>query len=369
MNNRNTLLDGLRGLLSLIVMLNHSFLVVAIPSYADVWGQNYFAYFDLSSKIQQIMMILGNGGAAVSMFFVLSGFVLNYSLGEISWNPKSYIYFLFKRLLRLYPAFFFTITLISIFRWLGFDYRQFPHASTWYHWWMNFKLDGLEYFLNTIFVHINLGGVTWTLRVIVIFSFLAPMFYWLSQKLPAIANLIFVAALIYLSFGVLNIPGFRDLRYMYMFYLGLIIPQLKTVFERIPKQIIYFTFPFLIYYLLTVRYQKNEYLGGVYESLICFVLLGLINYQPQIKLFNVLNNSFLQFLGKTSYSVYLIHFSVLYTLARILFQFFPYLNYRGNFLVTHIFLLITSALVTIPVSEFVYKYIEQPPLRLLKKDK
>jgi peptidoglycan/LPS O-acetylase OafA/YrhL len=152
MNNRNTLLDGLRGLLSLIVMLNHSFLVVAIPSYADVWGQNYFAYFDFSSKIQQIMMILGNGGAAVSMFFVLSGFVLNYSLGKISWNPKSYIYFLFKRLLRLYPAFFFTITLISIFRWLGFDYRQFPHASTWYHWWMNFKLDGLEYFLNTIFL-------------------------------------------------------------------------------------------------------------------------------------------------------------------------------------------------------------------------
>ena len=64
--NRITKLDGLRGLLSLIVALNHSFLVVAIPAFANVWHQNYLDFYSFQSKVQQLFMILGNGGVARS---------------------------------------------------------------------------------------------------------------------------------------------------------------------------------------------------------------------------------------------------------------------------------------------------------------
>ncbi len=366
-SKRITNLDGIRGLLSLVVVLNHSFLVVAIPSYANVWGQDYLNYIDLPSKIQQIMMILGNGGTAVSMFFVMSGYVLNYSLGKFNWGIANYFGFLYKRLLRLYPAFFFTIFLISAARWLGFDYRTFPHASTWYHWWMNFNLDLKEFFLNTIFVNINLGGVTWTLRVIVLVSFLAPFLYYLSKKLNAWQNFLFVILLTYLSFNLLNLPNFRDFRYLYMFYLGLVIPQFENFFSSFPKWLIYLSLPVFIYTMFTIRYQTNEYIGGVYESYISWLILGLTIYQSNLKIFTFLTQPWLLFIGKISYSLYLIHFTILYTLARIIFQFLPQINYSQYYLATHFFLLVVSAIVTIPLSWLVYNYIEKLPDRLSSK--
>ncbi len=365
--NRITNLDGIRGLLSLIVVLNHSFLVVTIPAYANVWGQNYLKFVDWPAKVQQIMMILGNGGTAVSMFFVMSGYVLNFSLSKYSWGISNYFKFLYKRFIRLYPAFFFTILLISTARWLGFDYQTFPHASSWYHWWMNFDLNLKEFFLNTIFININLGGVTWTLRVIVLVSFFAPLLYFLSKKLSSWQNILFAILLTYLSFNLLNLNNFRDFRYLYMFYLGLIIPQLENFFKSIPVWFTYLSLPLLVFTMLAIRYQTNEYQGGVFESFISWFILGLVIYQSNIKIFSFLSRPWLLFIGKISYSLYLIHFSVLYTLGRVLFQFFPQINYSNHYLATHFFLLVSSAAITIPLSWLVYNYVERLPEKISAK--
>ena len=364
-------LDGLRGLLSLVVALNHSFLVVAIPYFANVWGQNYFQFFSLESKIQQILMILGNGGAAVSTFFVLSGFVLSQSFNNYAWSPKTYFVYLLKRISRLYPAYLFTISLIALFTSLGFQYRVFPHASSWYLWWMNFNLDWSEFFKNTIFVHITLGGVTWTLRVIFIVSLFIPLLYLLSQKLTKGINLALVVLLIYLSFNQLNINGFRDFRYIYMFYAGLILPKFSEYFTKISDGLSLLLVPVLSLSLFVVRYQTDEYIGGVFETICAFVLLGIIIYKPAFTLFSFLENKFFLYLGKISYSLYLVHFSVLYCIARIMFQFLPTINYENHYLLTHTILFLLSFLATIPISEFVNKYIENPPVvavnNLLKK--
>lgn len=359
--NRVSLLDGVRGLLSLVVVFNHSFLVVAIPSYANVWGQNYLSFTDISAKIQQLFMIIGNGGTAVSMFFVLSGFVLNFSLKNFQWQAVNYLHFLKKRLLRLYPAFVFTIILISIGRWLGFDYRVFPYASSWYLWWMNFNLDVKEFLKNLFFININLGGVTWTLRVIMIFSFFAPLFHYISKKLSKAQNLAFVFLLTYLSFNLLNIHNFRDLRYFYMFYLGLIIPQFEIFFKKITNRLFNLLIIPALVLIFTIRYQTNEYFGGVIESYVSWFILGVIIYKQNLPTLQFLNSKWLQFLGSISYSLYLIHFSVLYTIARILFQYFPSIDFGSHYLATHIFLLFSSAIVTIPTSYFVHKYIENLP--------
>ncbi len=347
--------------MAIIVALNHSFLVVAIPSFANVWGQNYFLYQNLQSKVQQLLMLLGNGGAAVSLFFVLSGFVLSQSFKNYTWSPRGYFVYLIKRIIRLYPVYLFTISLIAIFTKIGFEYRTFPHASTWYHWWMNFNLDWVEFLKNTLFIHINLGGVTWTLRVIFIVSFFMPLLYLLSTKATALVNLCFAFALIYLSFHQLNIPGFRDLRYLYMFYFGLILPMYEEYFKKIPFYIFYSLLPFLLICLLVVRYQTDEYIGGVFETVASWIIFGFVVYQPTIKVFRFLENKFFLFLGRISYGLYLVHFSVLYCLARIMFQYFPQINYSQHYLATHLVLLIISLLITIPISIFVHQYVETPP--------
>lgn len=366
-NNRITKLDGVRGLLSVIVALNHSYLVLAIPGFANVWGQNPFSFHDLQSKLQYFFMLLGNGGAAVTLFFLLSGFVISLSMDKFQFSLSNYFIFLLKRIVRLYPVYLFIVTVISIFVWLGIDYRTFAGASTWYHWWMNFKLDFAEYIRNALFIHINLGGVTWTLRVILLVTPTMPFLYFISKKLNWFYSLLVAYVLIYASFSYLNFPNFRDFRYLFMFFLGLILPKFQKLFSQFPPKLFYLINPVLFFYFFAIRYLTDEYRGGVYESIASFIMLGIILYQPKIKIFDFLDNKFFVYLGRISYSLYLVHFSILYILARIMFILLPAFDYANNYLLVHTLLFIVSLGITIPVSHFLNKYIEIPPVTFMNR--
>lgn len=350
----------------MIVALNHSFLVLAIPGYANVWGQNYFQFFDLQSKVQQFLMILGNGGAAVSLFFVMSGFVISLSMEKFVFTFKNYLLYLLKRIFRLYPVYLFIVTSITLAVWMGFDYRTFTPASTWYHWWMNFRLDLVEYIKNALFIHINLGGVTWTLRVIVLATPILPFMYLITKKLNNFQTIIAWLLLIYLSYNQLNIDGFRDFRYLHMFFLGLILPKFTSQFSKIKPTFFIFSLPILLTLLFTIRYQTDEYFGGIIESVICFAIMGVILYQPKVKVFDFLDNSFFVYLGRISYSLYLVHFSILYALARVLLQFMPNLPYQEYYLFFHTVLFFISTALSIPVSHILNRYVETPPVTYLK---
>ncbi|HEX8932132.1 MAG TPA: acyltransferase family protein, partial [Patescibacteria group bacterium] len=283
-NQRISKLDGLRGLLSLVVTLNHSFLVLAIPAFANVWGQNVLEFHDWQSKIQQIMMILGNGGAAVTLFFILSGFVMGLSLNKFSKiGLLDTINFYIKRIIRLYPVYLFLVVVTAIYMWTIFVYKVYPSASTWYTWWMNFQMTVNEFFLNVFFIHTYLGGVTWTLRVILIASIIFPIFYLINRRTSKLVDLLLVILLIVLDFTIFNIPNFRDLRYLFMFYSGLIIAKFSKFFNSIPGWLIYVTSPFVIFLLLDIRYMTGEYTGGVVENIICWFIIGLLAYGQELR--------------------------------------------------------------------------------------
>lgn len=361
---RITKLDGLRGILSIIVALNHSFLVLVIPAFGNVWKQNYLELHDIQSKIQQIFMLIGNGGAAVTLFFILSGLVLGQSLGRIEFSGKGLLAFYTKRLLRLYPVYIFVILLIALYMKLGFTYQEFPHASLWYIWWLNFDMTLKEFFYNLFFIHTYLGGVTWTLRVIIIASFIFPAFYLITKKTNWIIDVLITGLLVYLAFTIFDIPDFRDLRYLYMFFLGLILPKFKDFFSTIPGWLIGISAPFAVLALLAVRYATDEYIGGFYESLISWMFIGLIVYSAKTKIFDFLNHNWLLFFGKISYSLYLIHFSILYILARIMFLTLPGLPYADNYVAIHSILFLISLAIATGVSMVVYQYVEIPSIKL-----
>jgi len=364
--NRFTKLDGLRGLLALIVCLNHSFMVVAIPTFANVWQQNPLIFNGLQSKIQQLFMLLGNGGAAVTLFFLLSGLVLGQSLSRINMNIRGLFGFLVKRIIRLYPVYLVIVFLTALYMKFGFVYETFPCSSAWFNWWMNFQMTFKEFFLNFFFIHTYLGGVTWTLRVILIMSFVFPMFFLINKKTTWWMDILITALLIYLSFTLLNIDGFRDLRYIYMFYLGLIIPKFKDLFSKIPNSLVAISLPFLVLLLLGFRYLTNEYKGGVIESLVSFIIIGLAAYGSKVTVLDILEGKILHFFGKISYSLYLIHFSVLYVLGRLMFQNFPQLPYQNQYLSIHIILFVLSTVIATGISYLVYKFVEMPSQTLAK---
>ena len=363
---RYTKLDGLRGLLSIIVALNHSFLVIAIPAFADVWGQNVFQFTDWQSKFQQIFMILGNGGAAVTLFFIMSGFVLGLSFSKVTYSPVGLINYLIKRIIRLYPVYIFLVILTAIYMKTSFAYTIFPQASSWYSWWMNFSMTFKEFIYNLLFIHAYTGGVTWTLRVILIASVIFPIFYLISKKTSWWMDILITIFLVIISFNILNLPNFRDLRYLYMFYSGLSLIKFSEFFKMIPSWVIYLCLPFALFILMDVRYMTDEYYGGVIEMIISWNILGLLAFNEKAKLLNIFNTKVLKFFGRISYSLYLIHFSVLYLLARAMFV---YLNlpFKQYYLLTHTLLFIISLVIATGVSIVVYNYIERPTLALSSK--
>ncbi|KKT40427.1 hypothetical protein A3K29_03440 [Candidatus Collierbacteria bacterium RIFOXYB2_FULL_46_14] len=359
-NGRLTKLDGLRGILSLIVALNHSFLVVAIPAYANVWGQNYLTFTNLQAKLQQLFMLIGNGGAAVTMFFILSGLVLGQSMSRVNLTVRGFLGFYLKRLLRLYPVYVVVILITAIYMRTGFQYQTFPFASAWYLWWMNFQMTVKEFLYNLFFIHTYLGGVTWTLRVILIASFVMPALYQLSKTTSRLTNLILSLLLVLASFAIFNISGFRDLRYLYMFYLGLILPRYKGFFTAIPGWLIHSSAPFVLISLLSVRHVTDEYLGGLIESVVAWFAIGTIVFGIQTKMFDFFNNKVLLFFGRISYSLYLVHFTVLYILARVMFNVYPNLPYGSAYFIIHVSLFILSLSIATLISLLVYRYVEIP---------
>ena len=364
--NRFTKLDGLRGLLALIVCLNHSFMVVVIPTFASVWQQNPLIFHGIQSKIQQLFMLLGNGGAAVTLFFLLSGLVLGQSLSNVQMNFKGIVGFLAKRIIRLYPVYLLILFMTALYMKYGFTHETFPFSSSWFNWWMNFQMTLKEFILNFFFIHAYVGGVTWTLRVILIVSLIFPVFFLLNKKTTWWMDTLISALLVYLSFTLLNIEGFRDLRYLYMFYLGLMIPKFKTFFSGIPNWTATLVFPFAVLLLLGYRYLTNEYEGGVVESIVSFFIIGVAAYGSKVSVLNFLDTKVLKFFGRISYSLYLIHFSVLYLLGKLMFQNLPNLPYQNQYLLIHIILFVLSTLIATGVSLLVYKFIELPSHSLAK---
>lgn len=357
---RFTKLDGLRGILALIVCLNHSFMVVVIPAFATVWQQNPLFFHDIQAKLQQFFMLLGNGGAAVTLFFLLSGLVLGQSLSKLQMNFRNIVGFLVKRIIRLYPVYVFILILTAIYMKTGFVYQTFPFSSAWFNWWMNFQMTLKEFILNFFFIHAYVGGVTWTLRVILITSFIFPVFFLLNKKTSWWQDILIWGLLIYLSFTVLNIPNFRDLRYLHMFYLGLMVPKFETMFSKAPNWLVALILPFATLVLLGFRYLTEEYLGGVVESIISFFIIGIAAYGNKVSILNFLDRKVMQFFGKISYSLYLIHFSVLYLLGRLMFLYLPNLPYTSNYLLIHICLFTISTVIATLLSVFVYRFIEMP---------
>ena len=132
----------------------------------------------------------------------------------------------------------------------------------------------------------------------------------------------------------------------------------------IPSWIIYSLVPFSLILLLAIRYTTDEYFGGLVESIISWFIIGIIVYNGKTKIFDFLNQKTFLFFGKISYSLYLVHFTVLYILARLMFSWLPNLPYSGSYLPIHMALFVLSLFIATLVSLFVHHYIEIPSLQM-----
>lgn len=266
--------------------------------------------------------------SGVSIFFVLSGFLITYKYYQSSsislkWLKNYYI----SRFARIYPLFF-LVTVMSL---------------------IVLKSSPLEWFLSLSFLKgffsqykFIIISQTWTLTVEMVFYFLAPfIFILVKRRVSLVLQFIFIfffGMLITTGGQIDNLQNFISSHlflFIYTFFgrcfeflIGILLALLVL---KKPLILPGNTFTYIgllgvvLGIMLVSSYQTPLYRYGIFSSqgllvynfvlpvLIAFFFLGLIAEKTLVSFF--LSNPLMQILGKSSYAFYLIHLGVLANLV------------------------------------------------------
>jgi len=342
-------LDGVRGLAILFVLIFH-LLFMAIP-------------------ISNMSMFWLNAGRflmhGVTLFFVLSGFLIG-SILLHNKNSKNYFKaFYIKRIGRILPIYYLLILGFYIFKYLLFpDYEGSELNSGIPDW--TYPFFAQSFFIPQNGLGPGVMSVSWSLCVEEQFYLFAPLFIFLfdSNKLIILC----LSGILLSLFSRMLLPGLENLG-----ILALITSRADSLFMGILLAIVYrnkallqkfktnqnSVFVFLAILTAGLLLQFLGFAMGVFQLtwialfFAILLLIPLANDNSLISRF--FNNNFLKIFGKYSYGIYLYHMPISYFLI--------YFNgLYGISLDTIIKVLIFNSLsiaVILMVSYFSYEYFEK----------
>jgi len=309
-------LDELRGIAAFSVVIFHYF-------------TNYDQHYNHSFTVPDF---LSYGYLGVPLFFIISGFVIFMTVSKINSLPK----FIISRFSRLYPVYWVAATLTFL-------------------WTLNFGpsdriVSTQSYFINLLMIQEYLSiphvdRVYWTLTIELAF------YFWISvllitKQLTRINYFLIAAVLAAIFYDQVPviIRQLLLLKYISFFAAGICFYNINKKQNTIFTNII----------LLLVSIHIIKY----YPLVECFILFSALAYfyyccTKEVKT----TNKILVYLGTISYSLYLIHQNIGYSLIK--------LGYTYNIeplltiFLTIIFSLILASLLT--------HLIEKPTAKLCKK--
>lgn len=354
MLKRNLALDGLRGYAALAVVIYHSIL------YFDPTLINRILYqpihlisgsYDIAAKI---ILALFNGETAVILFFILSGAVLFESLN--TQHPQNLLStitkFSIRRIIRIYPALIFCLILFfATFKLLNFFWPAIYHTFADKLFWEN-----------ALLYDTSMHGASWTLKIeILAIPFILLGFY--AHKLLGIAGLLLF--LVYSVFAIKHREFVFNLftlhACLFYFAFGLLIPtktarQFFSMFRKndwLP----------LLLMLLFIRHvlPHKSALATLLQGGFAFLLVGIVYHRRSLSFNTFLETPFSTYLGKISYSFYLLNVIFLDMICQLL-RLHPLAgtHYLEFGLLAGLFI----TLLTIPLAHFSEKYIERPSVKV-----
>lgn len=277
---RLTSLDAIRGIASLVVVFCH-------------------LRFFISYKTDNfIVNLVTNGDAAVILFFMLSGYVLSRQ------HYHSYSNFIWRRFCRIYLPFFVAVTL-AIFISVPDGPYSIPE-----HYLMTGTIKG-----------VNLNVVIWSLVYEMRISLIFPLLVLLCRntRIASLTAFLLVIStartLVYLNhLSPFSEPYFWVtwiwmLRVIPYFIVGILLEKhahlISKRLKKLPQWVI--IFPLLGLFISHNGY--NSIRGDlIYITACSLIIICSINFN---KISGFLDKGLFQWLGKVSYSLYLIHFPIL----------------------------------------------------------
>jgi peptidoglycan/LPS O-acetylase OafA/YrhL len=358
-------IQSIRGLAALAVALHHGLIWLVIGGHHEIWNTPIGRTGGGAAGIVRLLLSVCNGSAAVTVFFVLSGFVLALSLQKAPLDLPACAAFWVRRFFRIYPAYVFSLVLIYAYlRTLHPGFRVFAAASDWFNWWFVNPVSLSDLPANFTMQTLDLNQVAWTLRIELIFSLLFPALYLVSRRGQPLANVTTGA----LWTGLLLLPASNPLHFGLMFFLGInVCVHGRRLVEGLeasrltPFALVLVALLFWIPGLFSVAHSgRNDFL----ESAAAAGLVALCAYGHRGGPFRVLDLSAIRFLGKISYSFYLLNFIVLYVLAyQVLARVDPAVA-GAHPLPLLLATGIAAATLTLPIAALCWYCIEKPSVRL-----
>ena len=374
MREKLQFIEGIRGFAALIVIFQHFVLMFYPTLYTGTSEQHHFLNPTLEHNIAiSPLNIFYNGNFAVCLFFVLSGFVLSYKYFRTG-NSQLLLEASVKRYFRLLiPVAFsivFTIVLIAVFRPNATHLETFTYGGDWLKNLFSEKptFTGVLY---NMFIDVFVSGnnkynpVLWTMGIEFLGSVLLFAVLMLSHAVKRKSIVLLIVAIF------LTISGYH---FYAAFFLGALISLWFVKRPERWKPKIVLNALLLIFglyfgsYPTTWQYMKES----IYMPLNLFdfnvmnfslvlgsamlILLALGSSVFQ-KIFSL---RIFRFLGKISFSSYLIHLVIVLVVSSSLFPvFIQSYSYPKSFL----FCALISIAISYVVSWLAYLFIDKPSVK------
>ena len=306
--------------------------------------------------------IIWDGQSAVILFFVLSGFVLALPFARPKTKiccPRFYICFAFLRVFRIYPAYWFALIFsmaaMTVFVPSGMAETSDWARSQWHHGIADVTPSQLvrQLLLIVSFKYNLIDPPSWTLLIEIRMSLLVP---FLIAAFRILGRAYYATILLLLLFGLGMLV--QQLYYLPMFALGVALagywPNARNLASKIPR-----TFFWLGVAVAIALYGNKHVLGlqrgivaGEYAAAVGAALLLLLAVSDNA-FSALLNSGPVQFMGRISYSFYLLHLPIFLVLTSWMYP-----------VVNSILLVFPVALVIICfVSYLSFTWIEYPAIR------
>lgn len=349
-------LEALRGALALWVIVGHSIKHSGyLPEDLGAFG------------------LMANPGYAVDVFIILSGFVI---FGLLDSRPMTYTAFMVQRFFRLFPMFAVVLMVTAMTvsgqaEWL----RDFPWQTPFLKGCLDIALASRDQLLAQIAVHLTMlhglipdsvlpysqyaiVGQAWSISVEWQFYLLAPLLYFGTMRKPAAMGLV-VLAIAFLRGRYWLGEGFA-VNQAAFFLVGIVsyflfkhLPRLGPLDARVLTAAALIAAAF-VYLIVPQPVSLMLWIAVLW-------VVAAAHYCPRdlpLKVAAWARTPAAQWIGRISYSIYLVHFLVLYGVSTGLLVLFPEMPKAAMCAL----LMLLTLIGTIAVSSLTFMLIEAPAM-------
>lgn len=389
--NRLEFIEGLKGIGAMQVVVLH-YISAFFPPMARFDGAPHYAFETWAATSP--LFFLYNGFAAFNLFFLMSGFVLAPSFARISggWLNQAA-----RRLFRLFVPMA-AAYLIAIFLLLAFPHAKADAIAATNSGWlaggennpMTLASLAKDMFLNSMILGYgerswfanfpfmqpylttwaqSINGPFWTLHIILWGSLLLLLATWLRQRLPrapfwgAMFGLFLITgtggfSMFLIGYALYDLYQFiqkQDARAIGMIGLVCLLAGIYTINVK--------EFPVLhpIFDLQnSIRQGPTLYNEWLNEVGAILVFMGALMFAPAKKFLSLPGFTWL---GRISFSLFLTHFPILFTISCALFAATASLGYATGFLITAAVGIALSLL----LANIFEKWVDVPAIALTKR--